>query len=463
MLFFNQNNQNKTVKQLATNPEKLVPSESLSLDFQNDYSDLAKIISKAKEEIRQEKFEDALTDTLNQGFWLDIKNSELYQLAKECSLKLGWNDLAGLYEAVSKNFFNLQGYFDLGYILIDLGFDNQAIPFLRYVNQIIPQDTTVAVELAIAYAADHHPAEGVEVLKDLADLDTSFWAKYQYHWCKLLTSNITKTQDFINEWHQTIKSEDKADNTKSNSLKKLQEVLNRFKTFTEKPQNHLRNWFFIQYGSVVLDFSSYPTNNQLTGNETGIWRSLEITNEHLVKIIGKFSIFASEMNLNFQSLSVLPDPDSQILGEIFSQIYSLPKLPAENKNLKTPNSLVVGANSWNFDNFANDLIDIQQGQIVFCLNHSWEYPVGITADIIGLVSEEIKFPWGGLDSTLLEPQQEKQIVATILQTKTDPSPYWSDLIGFYNHPTKKNCLKIEPAVKVGSAKRSNFITDSPLD
>ena len=134
------------------------------------------------------------------------------------------------------------------------------------------------------------------------------------------------------------------------------------------------------------------------------------------------------------------------------------------------NSLIVGANSTDFDGF-DELQKIKKGQVLFALNHYWLDSAQISPDICGFMTQTYSFPWDGggiriVDMKAEERKTEKippdtreeSVIAEEISKLAVEQPNEDDNLSFYLN--QKEFIK-----GIGSKvndDRYNFMIESPI-
>jgi hypothetical protein len=172
-------------------------------------------------------------------------------------------------------------------------------------------------------------------------------------------------------------------------IEKLEECFLRYQNHF-KTEMHIKTLHYIQYGSVLLQYfdDNEENLNVAGGRYVAKWGS----NEEIKSISLKLKDFLEKLNLPYNSISYLPDRDSEIIGKVLSGLMSLPL--GIYKNQFAEKQLVVAANN-NLLNGYPELSEIGNGQIVFVLNQDWLNAATLTPDICGLMSQTYFFPWNG--------------------------------------------------------------------
>lgn len=173
------------------------------------------------------------------------------------------------------------------------------------------------------------------------------------------------------------------------------------------------------------------------------------------------------MKLGIQQVLFLGDRESKIIGIQIGLVLGI-KATEYHPEMDSTNSLIVSANSFDFDDHA-ELSETKKGQVIFSLNHDWLRPSLISPDISGFMSQSYYFPWNGEGFRIVDAEKgetkktepdnrsEEEIANTIFNEKFADSDD-TNLIDYYMD--KRDYLK-----SIGSksnTNRYNFMIESPV-
>ncbi|HEY9060201.1 MAG TPA: tetratricopeptide repeat protein [Pseudobacteroides sp.] len=386
-----------------------------------------------------------------------------YKLANECLLKLGATDEANLFKDAITKFNSFEPFYNLGYHFIDVGHNRMAIPFLERALSISPGDLKATMELTLALTAQFQPGKA-KLLLEKVDKGEDFWVWYQYYWYCLLSNSIEGIEEFISSAKGCFGKQSAENENIANCvcmIEKLEECFLRHKTIL-KPEMFIKYWHYIQYGSVVIQYfdDNEENLNVAGGRYVAKWGS----NEEIKSILLRLKGFLEKLNLSCNSISYLPDRDSEIIGKVLSELMRLPS--SIYKKQLEENQLIIAANN-NLLNEYPELAEISNGQIVFAFNQDWLNVSTLTPDICGLMSQTYFFPWNGglkvnsetgkLDQLPPDQRSTSYIVTEILSENIDVQGDFGENVQFYME--RKEYLKCSG--KAGK-KRLPFRVDSPV-
>jgi tetratricopeptide (TPR) repeat protein len=420
----------------------------------------------AKQEYDKGNYESALHDFILVGFNLDIRYRPLYALAIDCFEMMEWFELDLLFKSLLADSSNPKRYFDIGVKFLEMKIPFVSITFLEYLYKFAPMDFAILVELSVAYSNNLQPEKAREILSKTPHLKEEFWLEYQYLWSGLLLGETQGVQEFIRTAKHALQNDGNAKEELS-ELNKMEEVYNRLISFGNYlPEDHIRDWQFIQYGSVILDYNGYVGDKKaysLSGRYGDFW----MTKEDYVGIIGKLVQFTTFMGVKFNAVVSTGSKDSQILGRTLALAYGVDFWMITEDILDQPGLLIVSSDSLELEAWSEKLFQVRNNQIVFCLNHFWTKPTAITADLIGITAKFCWLPWDkSVQADPLDGQNRHnppdtrapiEIAQDMLQTTTEKSPYFDDMFDFYL--SKKDYLKFR---EIRYPIRLPFVLDSKL-
>lgn len=356
---------------------------------QDDNSLAKEVLTKAKEHFDKGEFQETLR-TLTWGFKKDVDYKPLYRLAADSLGKLNALDEKQLFEAINKNINDSSAFHNLGNCYFSVGHYDLAQTFYEKTLQLNPSNEEVPQYLAISYARRFQVGKAVEVLTNSQSKD--FWNLYFLNKCKILDKKVEGAQKAINDLQSFLDEQPNQDEVIIPKMKvsELQETLQRFNTISEI-QTHIRDWQFIQYGGAILDFfEDREDDNYVAGGRyVASWGS----NESIKTIANKLKQFADKLSISFQGIVSLNDRDSEITGRLLAKEFGVSFNFYQPTN---PNQgcLIVSSDSSHFTGH-EELNTIQNGQIVFSVNHSWLDSSIVSPDIIGFMTQTYTFPWVG--------------------------------------------------------------------
>jgi len=427
-----------------------------------DYSEAIEDYNNALNTYDEKNYQEAL-GTLSWGFKKDINYKPLYKLAFKCLTNLGGNDEAKLFENALNNFHEFESFNNLGAHFYNEERYDLALPFLEKAVSIDSSNNDTVHDLSIVYARRFQIDKAIEVLeKDGPKND--FWNFW--FWCKLsiLSENTTGVKEGLNELSEILDKEPNQEDilVPRQKVNEVIEMLNRYNLVKNRRQ-HIQDWHFIQYGNVILDFFEDTEDYVAGGRYVATWSS----NESIKEINNLLKIYLESFDLKFQKVKYLDDRDSEIIGIAIGKELNLDS-SCYFSNENNENCLIVGANSFNFNNYY-ELAEVKNGQILYALNHDWLSSSSISPDIVGLMSQSYYFPWNGggfkiidaekglTEQTEPDNRNSNEIASDIF--KNEPySEVEKDKLDFY----LKNKEYIKGIGSKTNNHRFNFMIESPV-
>lgn len=401
-----------------------------------------------------------------QALKLDIDNIALYENAVKILSKLGASNEANLFQAVVNNPSSADAYNYIGQFF----FDNEEYPltisFLEKSLSLDPGNVLIEHDLAIAYTRNFDIYRSIEILEKSSAND--FWHIYFLTKCRLLTEQTEQLEHSIQVLSDMIKETKEYDEgylVAIDKLIELEECYERYK-ITPAPEQHIRDWHFIQHGGVILKYFDQDDEIAVAG---GRYVYLREPNLEVFHTANRLKLFLNELSVNIQQIVCLEDRDSQILGLLFSKILSLPLEIYDAKN-EFSNSLIVAANTACIEPH-NKFTNINNQQIVLVYYHDWTSNFVFGPDIIGLMAQHYTFPWNGgyqmiekgeesyVEIIPVDERSAELIVKDILDTS-----FHSDQTLFDKHlqfyKTRKEFLK--GIGTIHQTDRFNMMRESPV-
>ncbi|MFX1703473.1 hypothetical protein PV783_05940 [Chitinophaga sp. CC14] len=428
---------------------------------QDDNSPAKEDLQKAKKHFDNGEFQECLR-TLTWGFRKDVNYKLLYQLASDSLGKLNASDEQKLFAAVCKNQNDSSAYNSLGNFYFSVGHYDLAQVFYEKTIQLNPHNSEAHHDLAICYARRFQINKAIDVLVNFNAND--FWNLYFLNKCKILDKKIDGVQQSVNNLQVFLDQQPNQEDVIIPRMKvaELQETLQRFNSVKDI-QTHIRDWQFIQYGGVVLDYFDDNEDYVAGGRYVASWGSYE----SIKKLANKVKQFASKLSISFLSVVSLPDRDSDIVGRVLAKelgigfgLYDPTKLNQD--------CLIVSADSSYFQDYGQ-LNKINNNQVVFSANHSWLDNTMVNPDIIGFMTQTYSFPWSGggmritdvesgkIEKIAPDDRSTEEIAMAIFNIRQEPDDINEHLEFYLEH---KEYLK-----GIGNSsgdKRYNFMIESPV-
>ena len=338
----------------------------------------------AKEQFDKKDFSNALGTLIN-GFRKDLYHKPLYELASNCIRQMGGAQEAELFIKAA-NELGPQTFTELGNHFYTVEHYPLTKIFLEEAFRST-KDVELAHTLAIAYARRFDTKKAQNVLSEVRD-KFDFWTFWFFVKMRILNNDRSQLYETIQELEAAIDvgSQDEKLKIPKQKVLELREAFSRLELLTQ-PEQKIRDWHFVQYGSVILDFFYSEDNYVAGGRHVASWGNPE----SIVSILQRLHKLIDSRGL--RKIIFGQDRDSKILALAFSKLSGL---PAESYTSETDcsNSLLFVADSSAFSAF-DKVEDITEGNITFAFNQNWLKANFICPDIIGLMSQMYGYPWSG--------------------------------------------------------------------
>jgi len=430
----------------------------------NNDSEALEYFNKAYSLYKNGEFQEALR-TLSWGFRKDVNFKPLYELSEKCLTKLGGQNEANLFKNARKNFSNFQSFNNLGTHFYNEGHYDLALPFLKKAVEINSKNSDTVHDLAIVYARRFNIKQAIKVLEN-NNPQNDFWNYWFLTKLRVMDNQTNGVENDINELYAVLNNEPDKDAI-AIPLQKVNEVKETFERLSVvgRPENHIRDWHYIQYGSVILDFFEDSEEYVAGGRYVASWGS----NESVRQIVSKLSNYLNQFGKTFETVLYINDRNSKILGLVIGNELNI-ETKEYNNEIDLKNALIVGANSTDFDGL-DELQKIKKGQMLFALNHYWLDSAQISPDICGFMTQTYSFPWdgGGIRIVDIEADEKKtekippdtreeSLIAEEISKLVVESPIEDENLSFYLR--HKEYLK-GIGNKVNDD-RYNFMIESPI-
>ncbi|ANE52111.1 tetratricopeptide repeat protein [Flavisolibacter tropicus] len=354
---------------------------------QSDNSPAKEEWQSAKEHLDNNEYHECL-QALAWGFRKDVNYMPLFQLATDCMGAIGAVDEQKLFEAVCSNQNDAKAYYDLGKTYSSIEHYDLAQVFYEKALLLDPKNEELPHDLALCYARRFNVSKALEVLTNNPPND--FWGLYFLNKCKILNQKMDGVQEFVNDLMAFLQEQPDQERVAVAKMKieELQETVQRYNTIPTI-QTHIRDWQYIQYGSVVLDYFEDSEDYVAGGRYVASWGSME----SIKMLASKFKQFVNKLSISIQSIVSLPGRDSEIIGRVLAKELGIGFSFYDPEEVNHQ-ALIVAANSSYFDAY-EELSTVNSGQILFAANHNWLASTMISPDIIGFMTQSYSFPWNG--------------------------------------------------------------------
>ncbi|HEX6914876.1 MAG TPA: hypothetical protein VF145_06525 [Chitinophagaceae bacterium] len=396
------------------------------------------------------------------GFSKDVNYLPLYQLAAECLGAMGAGEEQALFQAACTNNSDPEVFNKLGEYYFAAEHYALAAVFFEKRIDLDSGNAEAIHNLAICYARQFQVDKALELMETLRSCD--FWDYYFLNKCKILNGRTEGVGETIHDLETVLNDHPDPSETLVPRMKltELQEMLNRFNTVRSIPK-HIREWHYIQYGSVILDY--FDSNNDFVAG--GRFVAATGSYESIRAVAGKLKLLIEALSVPVDAVASLEDRDSEITGRLLSKILAVPYCTYD-PDARSENTLIVAADSSLFEPY-DVLSTIHDGQLVFALNHNWLDNAMVNPDIIGFMSQAYRFPWNGgglrltdpdnwtFEETLPDNRDPAAVAETIFHSETETEGFTDHLQFFLEH---REYLK--GIGRFSGPHRYNFMIESPV-
>jgi len=427
-------------------------------------SSATQYLQELKDLIEQGKYQDALRP-LSLVFSEDPGLAESYHLAVMIMKELNGETEEKLFQAALDDFDNFTPFYDLGYHFVDTGNFDLARPFLERAYILGPDEIDVAYELSLCYMARFSIDKALDTLESV-DSDSDFWASYMMWQCRLWTNQPGDIDEYIKLAREFLFEQEESEEIVTAMLKldELEESCLRHGQL-EAPGKLIRDWHFIQYGSVVLDYFDESDDYVAGGRYVAMWGALE----SLRTTLEALKVYLQTMRKLPARILAPADRDSRIVGSALSSILNVPCLILTEDTLPTEYNeptLIVAGDAGSFNDW-EQLRELKPNCTLFAVNLNWMHEALICPDIAAYMTQAYWFPWqeGGMkidDQGNAVPQQAderpvEEVAADLTAAPVQLKENFVATMNFY-----KNVADFLKGGPRGGTRRHSFRVDSPV-
>ena len=349
--------------------------------------------AKAKEQYEAGAFPDCFS-TLLSGLKKDGEYQPLYLLAAETADKLDAYREQSLFQYAADNMQDASAFYELGEYFFEWEKYDLADIFYEKTLQLDPKHHSAAHDLALSLARRFRNEDALNAM--MRSSSPGFWELYLLS--KLALFRESTSEKELESIDKTLTLHEEAivnshldEEDKALCIQKIDEIrewTTRFVTVPDR-RTHIRDWQYIQYGSTMLDFHD-DRDMYVAGGRYVVALG---TTQTIRSLADKMKQLIERLAVPIQGVAALDDRDSEIVGRLFAKVLAVP-FAFYNPSDANKDCLIVASTSRHLYGYSA-LSRIQNGQIVFALNHYWLRPTKITPDIIGLMAQQYQFPWDG--------------------------------------------------------------------
>jgi hypothetical protein len=312
---------------------------------------------------------------------------EVARLAAEAARLAGFGDLAQAAAAAAGDAGTRDALalYSFGYACMERGIGYLAVRPLARALQLAPDAAPVLSELVTALEEDGQHARAVTVLEEHEPV-MGWLNRFQYVYNALMAGSLGKAADGF------ARLPEPQDNAWVPAREKVRHMLARARVaqaVTPLDRQDLRGWHYVLTGGILASLSPYGFGAGMTGR----WAYLSDSMRGCAAALARLRLILGAAGAAPQSVALLPDRSSQILGIAAAAVLGLPATDF-NPGTPAPDSLVVA-----YDLTVTDpgavaaLRERLPGQVVFERATCWTDPPRVTADVTGLLGQQVVPPW----------------------------------------------------------------------
>jgi tetratricopeptide (TPR) repeat protein len=311
---------------------------------------------------------------------------EVARLVAEAAQLAGFDDLAQAAAAAADGSGpqDARVLYDFGYACLERGAAYLAVRPLARALELAPDAAPVLGELVTALEHDGQHARALAVLEEHQSA-MSWLNRFQYVYNALMAGNLDKAADGFTRLPEP------QDTAWAPAREKVRRMLARAGTARAVgplDRRDLRGWHYVLTGGVLATLSSYGYDAM-----TGRWAYLSDSADACAAALQRLKPILDAAAIAPQSVALLPDRSSQILGAAVAAMLSLPAADFD-PGQPAANSIVVAYDLTKTDQDAvAALRQRAPGQVVFERATCWTDPPFVTADVSGLLGQTVIPPW----------------------------------------------------------------------
>jgi hypothetical protein len=304
-----------------------------------------------------------------------------------------------------------QGLYDLGWQLNEVGLTAIAVPMLRRLQGIAPNQGPLVAELITALEGDGQHDGAVQVLLAEAELLSDFRLRYLLVFNAFMSANV----DVALEHLEALEAIDDGQRFMLLTVRSMAERYGRTKGVFTLSNVDVRGWHFVLNGGLLLHLSSAGFAEGMHGRYAFVQGSLHAMRAGLERCTAVFERWGYSPEI----VLYLPDLGSRALAQAAASLWGV--------GCEAYSAGAVGCV------VANDLDALDRegqaslrarpaGQVLYVHNAKWTSPPAFTPDVLYMLSQHLVALW--------EPQMrlgdDGQMAGS--EPSDEPASYWAEQI-----------------------------------
>ncbi|MEO3744055.1 hypothetical protein [Plantactinospora sp. B5E13] len=311
---------------------------------------------------------------------------DLAPVVERLARLVGLDDLAGASARLAADPDRTRTLYDFGYACVEHDLAFLAVPALTEALRRAPDADGVLAELAVALEEEQRHAEAVAALERRGDSLPAWPHRY------LLVYNALMAGDLERAGRHLDRLPAPEDGDWRPAHERVTRMVARAALLVGEgalDRRDLRGWHFVLTGGVLGTLSPYGFDAGMTGRYAYQQDSFDLCRLGLDRL----RLVLTATGRRPESLALLPDRSSRILGLAAAELLGLPAVPfgAERRN-----TLVVAYDLTEVEDrdVLGALRERAAGEILFEHGTCWTSPPPVSADVSTLLAQFLVAPWG---------------------------------------------------------------------
>lgn len=309
---------------------------------------------------------------------------ELLTIASEAMVLSGDAEMGELFHRAADAPHDASRLLELGTSLLSTERASIASSVLSEALLLAPFDAVVRSELSLAHAYAGEPAKAVEVLAMHPCLGDDPGALFAFAWASLLAGDTGAARATVEPLmaHRAARA----------LVRKLEGALRRRELFVDAQPKDARDFYFLEYGGVVLT---------LAPEHEGRFGPLDVTNEVLSSILGRAAYVLDAWNVSDRPVVAVNDEARPLAEKLAAAIGGFTAaLPPHGRLARM---ILVAEDATEFDPIVTRLGDPTE-VVTFAVTLPWARGVSLAPDLVGALARRVRFSASdAVPSDLLDP------------------------------------------------------------
>lgn len=326
--------------------------------------------------------------------------SESWNVFGDIADEIIGEELGDLVRSVAEQPTKVEGLYELGYQLIEVGLPDLAASVLARANEVEPGHENVVGELVHALEISGFNAAAAQILHDAPELvDRSFMMRYLLAFNSMMAGDGDTPRELLPD----MIAEGDEESFMYRRIKRFVARHDQITGVSALDDSDLRGWHFVTNGAILLHLSPYGLDDAMRGRYAFVQDSVSTCREAIERLRKVLDAWGAAT----ETIWALPDRDSQILALATAEILKIDLKNWPEDGTSEP-GLIVAYDLDNIDaRYLEQVYENRAGQILWSHAACWTPTPPFSADIHSFLYQHNVAPWGARMS--FDPESDEVV------------------------------------------------------